>query len=307
MYSAKWCLLCLVLISGSALAERKELDKISREIPAGFSDVRVPNPNRRDGYDLVAKENKVVFDADAGEYIYTYYRENGEEVTIRHEPSNRIDVTVICNVEFDNASGEYTYRYSITNKNTSKQPLRVFAIDIDPEMVLRTESFSGWVYYSTLPRSPDLPKWAFWGSSGGYVEPGQTVILTLISAEGPVVVQCHTAGRAKPTQTPDGAIDKFGVPPPNKEGATGKTIGPGKLDEASRDVALREIFEVGREWGWVNSENYAAALNQIPVNQAVGREQFEALMRDFGAPKPGIEPEVSALLNHIGQQKFGLE
>lgn len=160
----------LFLTVSSGLAERKTLDKIHRQIPVGASEVLVPNPKRQEGYDLVIKPHGLKYDDKTGLYTYTYWKTDSTSVKLLYEPSNRLDVTVACSVVYNGETDEYTYTYHILNSTNSVQPLRIFAVDIDRSLVIRTES-DPWYYYSTNEPPPGSPKWVFWGSRGRDVSP----------------------------------------------------------------------------------------------------------------------------------------
>ena len=83
--------LVLVLAAGSGRAERKPLDKIHREIKPGATVIKVPNPRRRDGYDLAEKKHEVTYNETTGLYTYRYWQ---TYVDLLYEPFNRLDVTV---------------------------------------------------------------------------------------------------------------------------------------------------------------------------------------------------------------------
>ena len=186
----------LFLMTSSAMAERKPLDKKHREIKPGASEVLVPNPKRQDGYDLVIKEHEVTYNDTTGLYTYRYWKTDSTYVDLLYEPSNRLDVTVACSVVYDGETDEYTYTYHILNSKNSVQPLRIFAVDIDRSLVIRTES-EPWYYYSTNEPPPGSPRWVFWGSRGRDVSPGGSISLTLVSKQGPVIATCYSKGRAR--------------------------------------------------------------------------------------------------------------
>ncbi len=292
--------LVLVLAAGSGRAERKPLDKIHREIKPGATVIKVPNPRRRDGYDLAEKKHEVTYNETTGLYTYRYWQTDSTYVDLLYEPSNRLDVTVACTVVYDGEKDEYTYTYHLVNSKDSVQSLEIFALDIDRNLVLRTES-EPWRYYSTNEPPPGSPKWAFWGSRGRYVLPGESISLTLTSKFGPVIATCYSQGRAQPVQPSIGAIDELAVYPPNVEGLKGQTLAPGSLGDSSPKAQFEAFLDIAETWGWVNKDKKDAAL--LHISKGLDQTAFIALKSELNLVQGKVEGEVTAFLEHLGKDQ----
>ena len=293
----------LFLMTSSAMAERKPLDKKHREIKPGASEVLVPNPKRQDGHDLVIKEHEVTYIDTTGLYTYRYWKTDSTYVDLLYEPSNRLDVTVACSVVFDGETDEYTYTYHILNSKESLQPLWIFALDIDRSLVLRTETPEPWYYSSTHEPPPGSPRWAFWGSLGRYVPPGESISLKLVSKHGPIIATCYFKGRARTFDHPV-VVDALTSHPPNKEGVTGQTLAPGILNADNAQAQIEAFLQIAQTWGWVSTEKKSAAL--VHVSKGLDRNTFNALKNELN-PNPGeVESEMAAFLEHFAnKQGFG--
>ncbi len=289
----------LFLITSSAMAERKTLDKIHRQIPVGASEVLVPNPKRQEGYDLVIKPHELKYDDKTSLYTYTYWEDDSTSVKLLYEPSNRLDVTVACAVVYDRESDEYTYTYHILNSKNSVQPLRIFAVDIDRSLVIRTES-DPWYYYSTNEPPPGSPRWVFWGSMGRDVSPGGSISLTLVSKQGPVIATCYSKGRARTFDHPV-IVNALASPPANKEGVTGQTLGPGILNADNAQAQVEAFLQIAQTWGWVSTDKKGAAL--VHLSKGLDRNTFNALKNELN-PNPGeVESEMAAFLEHFANKQ----
>ncbi len=294
----------LLLATGSGMAERKPLDKKHREIKPGASEVLVPNPKRHDGYDLVIKDHEVTYDERTGLYTYRYWQTDSTYVDLLYEPSNRLDVTVACTVVYDPETDEYTYTYYLSNSKDSVQPLIVFALDIDLSLVVRTETPETWYYFSTGEPPPGSPKWAFWGSLGGHVSPGESVSLTLVSKHGPVIATCYSKGHARTfihPAHPDLTIDELGVPSTKKEGLKGQTLAPGILDADSAKAQVEAFLGIAETWGWVSKDKKDAAL--VHISSGLDQAAFVALKNELNTIQGKVEGEVAAFLEHLGKKK----
>ena len=290
-------ILMLLLTAGSSMSERKPLDKKHREIKPGASEVLVPNPKRKDGYDLVIKNHEVKYDEQTGLYTYRYWQTDSTYVDLLYEPSNRLDVTVACTVVYNGETDEYTYTYHLSNSKNSIQPLRTFAVDIDRNLILRTES-EPWYYYSTSEPPPGSPKWAFWGSMGKDVLPGGSVSLRLVSKYGPVIAICYSKGRARTFDHPV-VLDELGVPPSNKEGLKGQTLAPGILEGGNAQTQFEAFLKVAETWGWISQAKRGQVLGHL--TGGFTQNTFSSI-KDELEPVPGeVESEVPAFLTHIGK------
>ena len=292
----------LFLMVSSGMAERKPLDKKHREIKPGASEVLVPNPKRQEGYNLVIKNHEVSYDEKTGLYTYRYWQTDSTYVDLLYEPSNRLDVTIACTVVYDGKTDEYTYTYHLTNSKNSIQPLRTFAVDIDRSLVIRTES-EPWYYYSTGEPPPGSPKWAFWGSMGRDVLPGESVSLRLVSKHGPVIATCYSKGRARTFDHPV-ILDELGVPPSNKEGLIGQTLAPGLLDADNAKAQVDAFLDIAEKWGWVSTDKKDTAL--VHISKGLDQKAFSLLKNELNPDHIGVEKEVAAFLEHLGKkQGFG--
>lgn len=295
--------LVLFLMASSGMAERKPLDKIHRQISVGASEVLVPNPKRQDGYDLVIKDHELKYDKKTGLYTYRYWQTDSTYVDLLYEPSNRLDVTVACSVVYNGETDEYTYTYHILNSKNSIQSLDIFALDIDFSLVIRTETPEPWSYSSTHEPPPGSPKWAFWGSLGEPVYPGKSVSLTLVSKHGPIITTCHSQGRARTFDHPV-VLDALGIHPPNIEGITGQTLGPGILNADNAQAQIEAFLQIAQTWGWVSTEKKSAAL--VHVSKGLDQTAFMSLKNELNPDHIGVEKEVVAFLEHLGKkQGFG--
>ena len=293
----------LFLMTSSAMAERKPLDKKHREIKPGASEVLVPNPKRQDGHDLVIKEHEVTYNDTTGLYTYRYWQTDSTYVDLLYEPSNRLDVTVACSVVFDGETDEYTYTYHILNSKNSVQSLDIFALDIDRSLVIRTETPEPWSYSSTHEPPPGSPRWAFWGSLGEPVPPREAVSLTLVSKHGPIITTCHSQGRARTFDHPV-VLDALGIHPPNIEGVTGQTLGPGILNAENAQAQIEAFLQIAQTWGWVSTEKKGAAL--VHLSKGLDQKAFSLLKNELNPNQIGVEKEVAAFLEHLGKkQGFG--
>ena len=290
----------LFLMASSGMAERKTLDKIHRQIPVGASEVLVPNPKRQDGYDLVIKDHELKYDKKTGLYTYRYWQTDSTYVDLLYEPSNRLDVTVACSVVYDGETDEYTYTYHILNSKESLQPLWIFALDIDRSLVLRTETPEPWYYSSTHEPPPGSPRWAFWGSLGRYVPPGESISLKLVSKHGPIIATCYSKGRARTFDHPV-VVDALTSHPPNKEGVTGQTLAPGILNAENAQAQIEAFLQTAQTWGWVSTEKKGAAL--VHLSKGLDRNTFNALKNELN-PNPGeVESEMAAFLEHFANKQ----
>ena len=293
----------LLITATSSMGERKPLDKKYREIKPGASEVLVPNPKRQDGYDLVIKEHAVTYNDTTGLYTYRYWKTDSTYVDLLYEPSNRLDVTVACTVIYDGESDEYTYTYHLINSKNSVQPLEIFVLDIDRSLVIRTES-EPWYYYSTNEPPPGSPKWAFWGSLGKYILPGESISLTLVSKYGPIIATCYSKGRARTFRSPIGAIDALASYPPNKEGLKGQTLAPGVLDADNAKAQVDAFLDIAEKWGWVSTDKKDTAL--VHISKGLDQKAFSLLKNELNPDHIGVEKEVAAFLEHLGKkQGFG--
>ena len=261
----------------------------------------MPNPRRRDGYDLAEKKHEVTYNETTGLYTYRYWQTDSTYVDLLYEPSNRLDVTVACTVVYDGEKDEYTYTYHLVNSKDSVQSLEIFALDIDRNLVLRTESPEPWRYYSTNEPPPGSPKWAFWGSRGRYVLPGESISLTLTSKFGPVIATCYSQGRAQPVQPSIGAIDELAVYPPNVEGLKGQTLAPGSLGDSSPKAQFEAFLAIAETWGWVNKDKKDAAL--LHISKGLDQTAFIALKNELNLVQGKVEGEVTAFLEHLGKDQ----
>ncbi len=289
--------LVLVLAAGSGRAERKPLDKIHREIKPGATVIKVPNPRRRDGYDLAEKKHEVTYDEATGLYTYRFWQ---TYVDLLYEPSNRLDVTVACTVTYNSEKDEYTYTYHLVNSKDSVQSLEIFALDIDRNLVLRTES-EPWRYHSTSEPPPGSPKWAFWGSMGGHIPPGESISLTLVSKLGPVIATCYSKGYGQTVQSSIGPIDELAVYPPNVEGLKGQTLAPGSLGDSSPKAQFEAFLAIAETWGWVNKDKKDAAL--LHISKGLDQTAFIALKNELNLVQGKVEGEVTAFLEHLGKDQ----
>ena len=293
--------LVLVLATGSGRAERKPLDKIHREIKPGATVVAVPNPKRRDGYEYVEKKHEVTYDAKTELYTYRYWQTDSTYVDLLYEPFNRLDVTVACAVVYDEENDEYTYTYHLDNSKDSVQPLWIFALDIDRNLVLRTETPEPWRYHSTSEPPPGSPKWAFWGSMGGHIPPGESISLTLVSKLGPIIATCYSKGYGQTVRSPIGPIDELAVYPPNVEGLKGQTLAPGSLRDSSPKAQFEAFLDVAETWGWVNQDKKDAAL--LHISKDLDQTAFIALKNELNLVQGKVEGEVKAFLEHLGKDQ----
>ena len=289
----------LLITATSSMAERKPLDKKHREIKPGASEVQVPNPKRQEGYDLVIKEHEVTYNDTTGLYTYRYWKTDSTYVDLLYEPSNRLDVTVACSVVYDGETDEYTYTYHIINSKDSVQPLRIFAVDIDRSLVIRTES-EPWYYYSTNEPPPGSPRWVFWGSMGRDVSPGGSISLTLVSKQGPVIATCYSKGRARTFDHPV-IVNALASPPASKEGVTGQTLAPGVLDTDNAQAQVETFLAIAEKWGWVSTDKKDTAL--VHVSKGLDQTAFVSLKNELNPDHIGVEKEVAAFLEHLGKKQ----
>ena len=297
----------LFLMTSSAMAERKPLDKKHREIKPGASEVLVPNPKRQDGYDLVIKEHEVTYNDTTGLYTYRYWKTDSTYVDLLYEPFNRLDVTVACTVIYDGESDEYIYTYNLMNSKDSVQPLWLFILDIDRDLVTRTETPAPWLYHSTDEPPPGSPRWVFWGSMGGHISPGKSISLTIVSKHGPVIATCYSKGHARTfihPEHPDLTIDELGVYPPDKEGLKGQTLAPGLLDADNAKAQVDAFLDIAEKWGWVSTDKKDTAL--VHISKGLDQKAFSLLKNELNPNQIGVEKEVAAFLEHLGKkQGFG--
>ena len=296
--------LVMLLIASVGVAERKPLDKIHREIKPGATVIEVPNPKRHDGYDLAEKKHEVTYDAKTGLYTYRYWQTDSTYVDLLYEPFNRLDVTVACTVVYDEENDEYTYTYHLVNSKDSVQPLVVFALDIDRNLVLRTETPTTWYYFSKGEPPPGSPKWAFWGELNGPIFPGESISLTLASKLGPVIATCYSKGSGQTfihPDHPDLEIDELGVPSTNKEGLKGQTLAPGSLGDASPKAQFEAFLDMAETWGWVNKDKKDAAL--LHISKDLDQTAFIALKNELNLVQGKVEGEVEAFLEHLGKNQ----
>ncbi len=306
-YSTYTCVVFLLLI-GTISAERKPLETIHRVFETGISEILVPNPNRADGFDVIDRPHEVRLDSLTGVYTYTYWRENGERVDQPYIPANRVSATVVCSVSYDRATGEYTYSYKVNLMPSSPQSLQIFAVDLDERLIIRTsasDSWEGWYDPDQDPGSGS-PSWAFFTSLGNDIPPGSELSANIVSKYGPVLTTCYLSGNA-----PSLPYSDIGIPhvPPDQEGVRGKTLAPGRVSVEQQDLQkhLTEILDAALEWGWVDTLTYENTLQKIESSQAMDKDGFSGLRRGFHASKVGVwEPEVGALLDHIGISVFEL-
>ncbi len=304
MKAIMYVTMALLLTATSGRAERKPLDKKHREIKPGASEVLVPNPKRQDGYDLVIKDHEVTYDEKTGLYTYRYWQTDSTYVDLLYEPFNRLDVTVACTVVYDSETDEYSYTYHLINSKNSVQPLWIFAIDIDRSLVIRTETPEPWRYHSTSEPPPGSPKWAFWGSMGGHVLPGESISLTLVSKLGPVIATCYSTGYGQTfihPDAPDLTISELGVHPPDKEGLKGQTLAPGILDADSAKAQVEAFLGIAETWGWVSKDKKDAAL--VHISSGLDQTAFVALKNELNTIQGKVEGEVAAFLEHLGKKK----
>ena len=293
--------LVLVLAAGSGRADRKPLDKIHREIKPGATVIKVPNPRRRDGYDLAEKKHEVTYNETTGLYTYRYWQTDSTYVDLLYEPFNRLDVTVACTVVYDSEKDEYTYTYHLVNSKDSVQPLWIFALDIDRNLVIRTETPEPWLYHSTSEPPPGSPKWAFWGSMGGHIPPGESISLALVSKLGPVIATCYSKGYGQTVQSSIGPIDELAVYPPNVEGLKGQTLAPGSLGDSSPKAQFEAFLAIAETWGWVNKDKKDAAL--LHISKDLDQTAFIALKNELNLVQGKVEGEVTAFLEHLGKDQ----
>ena len=296
-----FAILVLLLATGSSWAERKPLDKIHREIKPGATVVAVPNPKRRDGYESIEKKHEVTYDAKTGLYTYRYWQTDSTYVDLLYEPSNRLDVTVACTVVYDEENDEYTYTYHLVNSKDSVQSLEIFALDIDYSVAIRTETPEPWHYYSTNEPPPGSPKWAFWGSLGGHIPPGESISLTIVSKLGPIIATCYSQGRARTVNSSIGPVDELGVYPPNVEGLKGQTLAPGSLRDSSPKAQFEAFLDVAETWGWVNKDKKDAAL--LHISKDLDKTAFIALKNELNLVQGKVEGAVEAFLEHLGKDQ----
>ena len=293
----------LLITATSSLAERKPLDKKHWEVKPGASEILVPNPKRQDGYDLVIKEHEVTYNDTTGLYTYRYWQTDSTYVDLLYEPFNRLDVTVACTVVYDGETDEYTYTYHLINSKNSIQPLWIFAVDIDRSLVLRTETPEPWLYHSTHEPPPGSPKWAFWGSMGGHIPPGESISLTLVSKHGPVIATCYSTGYGRTFNNPI-KVDALAVKSPNKEGLIGQTLAPGVLDADNAKAQVDAFLAVAEKWGWVSTDKKDTAL--VHISKGLDQKAFSLLKNELNPDHIGVEKEVAAFLEHLGKkQGFG--
>ena len=296
--------LVLVLAAGSGRAERKPLDKIHREIKPGATVIKVPNPRRRDGYDLAEKKHEVTYNETTGLYTYRYWQTDSTYVDLLYEPFNRLDVTVACTVTYNSEKDEYTYTYHLVNSKDSVQSLVTFALDIDRNFVIRTETPEPWYYFSIGEPPPGSPKWAFWGELDGPVIPGESISLTLVSKFGPVITTCYAKGHGQTfihPDHPDLEIDELGGPPTNKEGLKGQTLAPGSLGDSSPKAQFEAFLAIAETWGWVNKDKKDAAL--LHISKDLDQTAFIALKNELNLVQGKVEGEVTAFLEHLGKDQ----
>ena len=293
----------LFLAASSSMAERKPLDKKHQEIKPGASEVLVPNPKRQDRYDLVIKEHEVTYNDTTGLYTYRYWKTDSTYVDLLYEPFNRLDVTVVCTVIYDGESDEYIYTYNLMNSKDSVQPLWLFILDIDRDLVTRTETPAPWLYHSTHEPPPGSPRWVFWGSMGGHISPGKSISLTIVSKHGPVIATCYSTGYGRTFNNPI-KVDALAVKSPNKEGLIGQTLAPGVLDADNTKEQFKAFLSIAEKWGWVSTDKKDTAL--VHISKGLDQKAFSLLKNELNPDHIGVEKEVAAFLEHLGkQQGFG--
>ena len=293
------------LLVQTAAAERKPLKTIHRVFELGVSEVQVPNPKRADGVDIVDRLHEVRLDSLTGVYTYTYWTENGEKVEERYISSDQVSATVACSVRYDQATQEYTYTYKIDVNSSSRQSLANFVIDLDPTLIDGTSASGSWEGWFSHRIVPGTPKWAFFTSLGNHIPPGGELTAEIVSRYGPVLTTCYLKGNV-PNATYSIRIPYVS---PRQEGVTGTTLAPGRVPVGQQDLKkhLTEIMDAALEWGWVDTLTYNNTLRKINSSQAINKDSYSELRKGFRASKMAVrEPEVGALLDHIGTDLFDL-
>ena len=202
---------------------------------------------------------------------------------------------------YDGENDAYTYIYHLINSKASSQSLEIFALDIDRSLVIRTETPEPWYYYSTHEPPPGAPKWAFWGSLGGHVLPGESISLTLVSKHGPVIATCYSQGRAQTFRSPIGAVDALAVHPPDEEGLKGQTLAPGVIGDGDAKAQVEAFLAIAEKWGWVSTDKKDTAL--VHISKGLDQTAFVALKNELNPDHIEVEKEVAAFLEHMGKKQ----
>jgi hypothetical protein len=276
-------------------------------------------------YDSVTKrfvpftiDGTIDADAASGNFVVSWNREDGGRERVVWEPPQKISIMLAADVTFDQASGLYTYVYTITNRPESRQALGTLFIEGDPT-VGRIRIADGWLTMGigeSLQRRLGVTGGWSWSrpEEDKHVQPGQTVTQQISSKSPPAVVRCFVRGQntviASSEEVPEELAE--GIANANWTLPSGFTIGPAPSATpatATGDMSqlLTFLGEAERQ-GWLGSSATASRARAAlaGVGAAVDQRdrvktatQINAVLSDIDrAPYADMLSEARALLRY---------
>lgn len=227
------------------------------------------------------------------------------QILIPVQDQSRVDVTISVNVQFDTATGLYTYDYQVASSNLSEQDVWSFAVEADAE-IENIQSPAGWSaqrffdkpitdWTATVvePLPPDYVDDGNLPPSPFDINPGETLGgFSFQSPEPPTTVIFYAQGFALlPTSVSEDDFDlaEIEIPTALENSFIGSTVGPGLDDNiiftggrrpsvdgflgfvglaGDRETLLRPVTMVvrfGVNGETVDTSTFHAELNRVDV------------------------------------------
>ncbi len=181
----------------------------------------------------------------------------------------------------------------------SKQSVKNFVIDTDPELIHSVRFPDSWDYFSKHKDSPGSPVWTYFGSLGNDIRPGKEDEIIIRSKYGPVIASVYVKGRPKIFRGPEYfQIEELAERSSYKEGVTGKTLAPGTIlirkDEMS--TYLNKTLNEALRWGWISPAHHTQVSKILEK-----KTPFSKVLSFFHDLKTAgsLEPELEALTDHL--------
>jgi tetratricopeptide (TPR) repeat protein len=137
---------------------------------------------------LVAQQDTVLYDQNAGNYIFQYlrYNEDTDErdslVNIIFVPATKIDPSITARIEYINDSGKYLFKYSIYNGLNSIQKVKSVLIEFGENIEIIDKSIHKWFGIRYTDGENPINKYSWLGNQG--LEPTWSKGGFILSSEG---------------------------------------------------------------------------------------------------------------------------
>jgi hypothetical protein len=160
-------------------------------------------------------QERIVWDAQASEYVIEYVGDDGTLKTVRWTPATNVKVSVRS--KFTQNNDHITYRYTIKNRKDSSQPVLAFRIlvrnDAKKENISAPQKWNARLIENF--DDPSLGLWASWAVKSDFsLSPGKNLTGFEIVAKGlPGVGMARVRGLMSvltyPDEGPGGALIEF--------------------------------------------------------------------------------------------------